>query len=402
LLATLAMGRAAVAGSDNWAFLAQDNSWSNARNWGTGGIFGGAIPGATSGTTNTDTATFGNSDVTTVLPDANRNLEFITFDGSTTAYSIGSTSGNALLMTAGGTIQIGTTFSGSNITETVNAPLTLEGSYTFANNNTNAGVLLDFGGAVTAAATGTQTLTISGAGNSSLGGPIGGGAGTIGLVMNGTGALTLAGNNTFTGGVTINSGIVILGNAGALNSANPNAVTLNNAGTLTLNGQSITIAGLTGGSNSIVQNNSTTAATLTINEASGKADEFDGVLQNFPTSNSLSVTKAGPGSLFLNGTNTFSAGLAIQDGILHVPYLNLRDMPGPLGDSPEVTLGSSGHTGTLEAGSNPSFMTTDMLFFIPTGATGALFANGPGEIDDTMGGPSAAVAVWNATAYAYA
>ena len=41
------------------------------------------------------------------------------------------------------------------------------------------------------------------------------GGGTMALVKTGSGTLTLGGNNTFTGGVTINAGTLQLGNPGA-------------------------------------------------------------------------------------------------------------------------------------------------------------------------------------------
>jgi autotransporter-associated beta strand protein len=294
LLAIVAMGRAAVAGSDNWAFLAQNNSWSNARNWGSGGIIGGAIPGATSGTTNTDTATFGNSDVTTVLPDANRNLEFISFDGSTTAFTIGSTSGNALLMTTGGTIQIASTFSGSNISETINAPVTVEGNYTLANNSANAGVSLDFGGAISAADQGGSALTVAGAGNTDISGAIGG-INFIELVKSGAGTLTLSGNNSFTGGVFLSAGIVVIGNNNALGT-----------GALRVSGGTLQADG---NGPYTLSNAVSPSSTLTVAGANG-------FTLAGPISGSAKIMKTGAGTLTLSGNNTFSGGTTISSGVL--------------------------------------------------------------------------------------
>ena len=86
--------------------------------------------------------------------------------------------------------------------------------------------------------------------------------------------LVLAGNNTFTGGLDIQSGLVQLGSAGALNASGVNTVNAN--GTLGLNGNSVTVAGLTGGG--FVENNNAAPATLTVNNANDM--NFDGVLQN--------------------------------------------------------------------------------------------------------------------------
>ncbi len=85
-------------------------------------------------------------------------------------------------------------------------------------------------------------------------------AGTGGMVKAGTGTLTLGGNNTFSGGLTIRGGTVKMGNAGALNSTTPNAVTLGLTGdtdaTLDANGQSFNMASLTvGGTGSKIRSN---------------------------------------------------------------------------------------------------------------------------------------------------
>jgi len=78
-------------------------------------------------------------------------------------------------------------------------------------------------------------------------------AGSSGLTKSGSGTLTLGGSNTFTGGLTIRGGTVMLANAGAINSATPNAVVLGLDGdlnpTLDVNGQSFNMASLTVGAN---------------------------------------------------------------------------------------------------------------------------------------------------------
>ena len=340
LVLALAVSRDALAGSNTWYSGATSGSWPVTSSWGSG-IFNTIVPGATFGTSNTDTATFNSgSIVTSITPDANRNLENITFDTSAVAYTIGTTGGNALLMTSFGTIQIASTFSASNLTETVNAPLTLEGDYTLADNSAHTGVSLDFGGAISAADKpgGGSVLTVAGAGNTAISGAIGG-IKTIDLVKSGAGTLTLSGNNTFTGGVTINAGTLQVDSAGALNSNSPNAVTFGSGsnGTLSLNGNSVTVAGLNGDSSATV---SGSGAALTINNAGN--DSYYGFLIG-----GMSVVKTGAGTLFLGNGNSFGGGLQVQQGTLAVTTINSEGTNGPLGPNP-VTLGSSGHTGTLE------------------------------------------------------
>ena len=58
--------------------------------------------------------------------------------------------------------------------------------------------------------------------------------------------LVLGGNNTFTGGLTINGNIVQLASSGALNATKPNAVSFGGGAIagLRLNGNSVTLGGL--------------------------------------------------------------------------------------------------------------------------------------------------------------
>ena len=228
----------ALAASGTWSLsAATPGDWQTTTNW-----VGGIVPGTTSGITNTDTATFNSSSsFTSVVPDLGRNLENITFE--ILGRALHNRRQRELVMRSFGTIQIASTFSGSSINETINAPLTLEGDCTLADNSANAGVSLDFGGAISAADQGGSVLTVAGAGNTTISGAIGG-IKTIDLVKSGAGTLTLSGNNTFTGGVTINAGLIILGNPGALNSTSPNAVTFGSGSTgdLALVRQSVTIS----------------------------------------------------------------------------------------------------------------------------------------------------------------
>ncbi len=99
---------------------ASDTNWSNSGNW----IL--SVPGATNGTTSTDSATFNqNAANSLVTIDQGRNLQNITFDtAAVNSLTIGTTTGNALLLTSGGVIQN----TPSVITsQTINAPLLLEG-----------------------------------------------------------------------------------------------------------------------------------------------------------------------------------------------------------------------------------------------------------------------------------
>ncbi len=180
---------------------------------------------------------------------------------------------------------------------------TTTNTYNMAGFNQTVAGLATIAGAnniVTSSVAGTIALTVNNDtstsnANYTYGGVIQNGSGVVGLIKSGDHTLTLGGNNTFTGGVTINGGVLQLGNAGALNSSTPNAVTFGPsvaAGTkLQLNGNSVTIAGIitnaTPGS-PVIEDTNATAATLTLNTTANNT--YAGVLQD-GASGTLALTK---------------------------------------------------------------------------------------------------------------
>ena len=117
--------------------------------------------------------------------------------------------------------------------------------------------------------------------------------------------------------MTINAGTLGIGNVAALNATTPNAVAFGpgSTGTLALNGNSISIGGLSGSSTAaVVENNSATAATLTVIEFG--TETFAGSLQD--AGQPLSLVKAGAGSLTPSGNNTFTGGVTINSGTLQM------------------------------------------------------------------------------------
>jgi probable HAF family extracellular repeat protein/autotransporter-associated beta strand protein len=302
---------------------ASSTSWADSGNW------SGPVPGNPTGTSNLDTAVFNQSALNSPLViDAGRNLQNITFESaSVSSMTVGTVGGNAMLLTAGGTIQTTATVVNP---QTINAPLVLEGNYTFTSGASTSSATLSFGGRITPAVTsGVTTLTLNGSntGPNTISGALSdNGSGQLAITMSGTGVWILSGNNTFTGGVTINSGVLSLGSAGALNSASPNGVAFGagSTGTLALVGNSVTVGSLitnaTAG-NPIVENSGGTTATLTVNNVS--SNTFAGVMQD-GGSGPLSVIKTGSGTLTLTGFNTFTGGLAVNGGIVKL------DAPGSL------------------------------------------------------------------------
>ncbi|MBC7783368.1 MAG: autotransporter-associated beta strand repeat-containing protein, partial [Burkholderiales bacterium] len=148
------------------------------------------------------------------------------------------------------------------------------------------------------------------------------------LTKAGTGVLILGGNNTFTGGVYINSGETRLANAGALNSTTPNAVTFTNGNTttvlsqiLSLNGNSAAVSGLntsavvgTGTATPTVQNGGGSNAILTVNNSA--ANTFAGRTQDGTGGGTFGITKQGVGNLTLGGSNTYTGATTVNAGTL--------------------------------------------------------------------------------------
>ncbi len=412
-----------------WNPSATSGAWQTAADW-----LSGIIPGSTTITTDTDIATF-NSNSTTlqITPDANRDIGGITFDTAAGAYTIGTTGGNALLLTTGGTIQIASTFSGSNIAETVNAPLTLEGNYTFADNSTNTGVSLNFGGAIRSGTSGLQTLNVSGSGAMNISGAIGSGTGVIGFTKNGTGTLTFSGSaaNTYTGLTQVNSGTLILskpsvtaavpgnliiaptsGGTGAIvqlavdNQIGDSAtVTINPTGQLVIpNGTQdyITTLSLNGGSvstgtgsgcflgflsnsgqiqttgnattstiNGVLNLNADSSHTTTFTVAPDAANGIDLDIPGIVVAGG-GIVKTGFGNMRLSGANNFT-GLTVQQGDVTVNTVNNAGTNGPLGAGSTITLGSNGNQGYIVY--TGASGTTNMAVSLPTGGVGEFIIN---------------------------
>jgi fibronectin-binding autotransporter adhesin len=126
-------------------------------------------------------------------------------------------------------------------------------------------------------------------------------SGSGGITTAGSGTLVLGGSNTFTGGVTINSGTVQAGSITALGPAANAALTFGagSTGKFQLNGNNTTIVDLTTNATvgtPVIENNNATVATLTVNTAN--SDTYGGVLQNGATG-TLALAKSGSGTLTL-------------------------------------------------------------------------------------------------------
>lgn len=322
--------------------LANDNTWSGAVTLGAGGatvasdsgvLTLGAISGATrpltvagagdmtiGGVIGTTTGTLTKTDTGTLtLGAANTYTGLTTInDGKVRAQtntSFGTTASGTTLA-SGAAIEIdgsGRTIA-EPITSLIGTGLGGTGALrNLANTNSWTGAItLGSGGATIDSESGiltlgtisgaTQTLTISGSGNTTAG-VISTTSGS--LVKNGSGTLTLSGANTFTGSTTINDGIVSI----AADSRLGVVPTVPTPGHLTINaGQLTTTATFTLNANRgiAVTGNATFSVTGTLT--------YSGVIAG-----TGSVTKIGTGTLTLGAAaNTYEGRTTISAGIISI------------------------------------------------------------------------------------
>jgi fibronectin-binding autotransporter adhesin len=227
---------------------------------------------------------------------------------------------------------------------------------------------LDINGAVSGVSTGSNitTLTLDGTSttsgstatdrNNSISGSIsnGVGGGKLAIVKNGVGTWTLNGNNTFTGGLTVNGGTIRFFGAGGGNfGAASNIVTINDGVTFehanSANApitQATVVNGnfsLTGDTGSVWSGNMDLTGgtrTITVNALGNAAKMYtiSGVISNG------ALTKAGPSILTLSGPNTYAGATSINEGTISVASINTN-----LGGTGTINLGNAGTTGVLAA-----------------------------------------------------
>ena len=172
--------------------------------------------------------------------------------------------------------------------------------------------------------------------------------GTSGLVKGGLGTLTLAGNNTYSGGTTISLGTLRVGNGGTIGSLGAgdvidNAVlifdrsdgvvvdnlisgvgslTQAGGGTLTLTGNNSYSGGTTISSGTLQVGNGGTSGSLgsgTISDNGALVfNRSDSIVLSNTISGTGSLTQVGDGMLTLVGTNTYSGRTIISSGTLQV------------------------------------------------------------------------------------
>jgi fibronectin-binding autotransporter adhesin len=177
-------------------------------------------------------------------------------------------------------------------------------------------------------------LTVDNAADCAFGGILrNGGAASLSLVKSNLGTLTLSGNNLLTGGVTISDGVLQLGSPGALNAASPNVVNFGfgAAPTLRLGGNSVTIpmSGLAAASsNAMIENASSTPATLSVTKTTTAVDVFTGTFRDGAGGGGaalgLALSMPASSTVVLAGTNTHTGMTTVNGGNLQIGPGNLK------------------------------------------------------------------------------
>lgn len=147
---------------------------------------------------------------------------------------------------AGGTIINGGTVqtSGSGTLGATTADLTINtgGTLDVVGTSQTVNNFGGTGGTVTNSSSTAGTFTVgSNGGGGIFAGSINNGTGSLALVKNGAGTLTLTGSSTYTGGTTLNAGILAGSDATAYSGTNPTITKLFGTGTMTLNSGTLQI-----------------------------------------------------------------------------------------------------------------------------------------------------------------
>ncbi|MDF9834207.1 autotransporter-associated beta strand protein [Ereboglobus sp. PH5-5] len=204
-------------------------------------------------------------------------------------------------------------------------------------------------GTIEAGAEGLKTITLmagaSGEIRFSNTSQIADGAGRVALVHDSGNLLQIAGtNNTFTGGLTVNSGTLqITGNDGSLGAVS-NLLTVNDGGVLNLSPES--------GSMTIDAGRATTltSGSVVFETGASKTTNWDGVIDGGA---SLVIRGSGSSSILnLNGANTYAGATTVESGFLRING-DMSAVTSPFTIASGALLGGTGVIGgsvTIAAG----------------------------------------------------
>jgi len=217
--------------------------------------------------------------------------------------------------TSTGTLTISDSDGGTNVSNIIvvrasGAGSTIGATNTSGTNSYSGSIYLD-GGATTSISSGgtlsfngteidlkAQNLTVAGAGNTAISGTVRNSTGSGKILKQGTGTLTLSGNNTLSGNTEIDEGtLVVTGSMGTshIYMGNGGAPFNNANAALTFNGSTASYA------NNITANPSGGTGTRTLSKEGSTGQTLNGTLT---ANNDLAIRVSGSGSLTLGGNVT--------------------------------------------------------------------------------------------------
>ena len=142
------------------------------------------------------------------------------------------------------------------------------------------------------------------------------GSGSVVVIGQSQSRVLLSGSSSYSGGTTVTSGSLAVGNANALGTGSL-AV---NGGVLDLNGQSLSVGTLSS-SGGVVTSAVAGAASLSANQTADMG--FAGSIQN--GAGVVSLTKSGVGLLYMSGSNSHSGGTTVTAGQIRTAANGVAD-----------------------------------------------------------------------------
>jgi len=153
--------------------------------------------------------------------------------------------------------------------------------------------------------------------------------GTGSIIQNGSGNLTLNAANTYSGGTTLNTGTLVIGNAAA---AGTGTITQTDGTSLLKIDTTGTIANTMSVSNVLASQSATLSGAITVNNATWDVETGVTLTLSGGVGGTGGVTKNGTGSMVLSGSNTYSGATVVNAGTLNAAHANA------LGTNTSVTV----------------------------------------------------------------
>ena len=139
------------------------------------------------------------------------------------------------------------------------------------------------------------------------------------IIQNGSGNLTLNAANTYSGGTTLNTGTLVIGNAAAAGSG---TITQASGSSLLKIDTTGTIANNMSVYNVLASQSATLSGGITVNNAIWDVDTGDTLTISGAVSGSGGVTKNGTGTLILSGSNSYASATTVNAGTLTAANAN--------------------------------------------------------------------------------